>query len=59
MHDDFAAGFAQYLPQAFVQLELLRGQVRSGNLCFPRIDFFGISGFHKVSLFVPQQFKAI
>src|SRR5205807_10642311 len=42
MHDDSAAGFAQYLPQTLVQRELLRGQVRPCNLCFPSIDFLCI-----------------
>src|ERR1700730_17892328 len=49
VHDDLAGGIAQDLPQAVVELELLRRQVGSGNLCFPKIDFFQICGCHSCS----------
>jgi hypothetical protein len=39
VQDDFARGVAQDFPQAFIQIELMGGQIKSGRLRFPRISF--------------------
>ncbi len=36
---DFAVGIAQHPPQAFIQVELLCGQVKARALRLPRIGF--------------------
>ena len=37
---EFAVGIAQHAPQAFIQIELLGGQIEAGALRLPRIGFF-------------------
>jgi hypothetical protein len=53
VHNDFAAGAAQHLPQALVEIQLMRRQIEAGGLRLPRISFlFQIhcSSRHKVSV---------
>jgi hypothetical protein len=50
MHRDLAPGTAQHLPQTFIQIQLVRGQVEARRLRLPRISFlFQINSLHKVS----------
>jgi hypothetical protein len=39
MNDNFAARTPQDPPQAFVKIQLVRGQVEAGGLRLPRISF--------------------
>ena len=39
VNDDFAARTAQNLPQPFIEIQFLRGQIKAGRLRLPGISF--------------------
>src|SRR5437764_4511907 len=51
VNDDFASGITQNLHNAFVQVELVRGQIETRRLRLPRIGFLSVRGsFQRHSL---------
>jgi hypothetical protein len=51
MNDNFATWAAQDLPQSFIKIQLMGGEVKAGGLRLPGIRFlFEVDGFHEISV---------